>query len=274
MNGYDEQHRDQILAKYAPHSASAMLQAIEPLFACNPIYVIARNRANAGSLPQRHLGAYGWTGDRLASQCEGWLRSIGQWKGDGYAMIFNRPITSLEDPQFTGTVLHEAAHWAEWGVTKTEDHGPTFVRAAAHLHHRAKPWLADRGFAVSLGAHMLTPAARYPDATATVDALADELRESHRGTPILRHLRKPLPAAFAQLFESRPASRPTPSTSAATPSRSPAAKDEITVMAGAVVTLSADGTVRTAPDLDGNGAETFPTVEAFLASRKPRRATA
>lgn len=191
---------DSLTAEYATRTMVRMLQDIEPLFAAAAVYVIpatAENRSRLPSAPDHFGHVHGWTANNLDEQCRPYLESTGQWHGRGYAAIVNhRP--ALDSPAFVATVVHEASHWAEHAVTLAEHHSATFARAACHLQYRAHRWLSLRGYEVSLD-NILSPRSLYPaDAAAIARELGDEVQGINK--PIVHHLRKPLPPAFARMF--------------------------------------------------------------------------
>jgi hypothetical protein len=189
------------LSRYGMDQPKALLRSIDPLFRLRPIYLICKTPANSRFLPGDPPKAAAWTSTNLSKRCRGYLESIGEWGGEGFAMMMVHPVGTWAEPNFLADVIHEASHWLEWEVvTKGEDHGPVHIRAALHAAYRASSWLREHGLhgvrldyrAVLGGNSSATNAAQD-----YVDALRDELRET--GTAIVSHLRRRPPAAFRKL---------------------------------------------------------------------------
>lgn len=229
-------------------SVAKVLSAIDPLLANRPIYIICKTHQNAHLLPGnsgKWNTAWGWTGNSLAMQCKGFLESAGQWKGDGFAMIYNKPVGCWDNPQFLATCCHEAAHWFEWNAGKSDDHAATFYRAACHVHQRVS--IACMAFKAKVSLpKMLSGNAKSPLVASIADTLADEVQQVSK--PITWHLKQPMPVAFWAIFNPRPTAQltapPTQKTVSASPSKNTAAASDmpfVCLQGGRLVVYHSDG---------------------------------
>lgn len=138
-------------------TAEAMLRDIDPLFA-GPCYVICRTPSNRDQLPNEFPKAWAYTGTDLDMECLSYLFDAGRWRGGvngsngrGFCTLLNHFMIGGCEPdeaKVYGTVIHEAAHWAEYQLTLAEDHGPVWIRGMLHMSQRCGNWFAARGHRV------------------------------------------------------------------------------------------------------------------------------
>lgn len=171
--------------------------------------------------PEMHrAGALAWTSPYLDEALEPWLREQDRWQGPGFATIVYR--ASIETWRDTlGCVMHELAHWltderavsptpvpqeaicmalAAWCASEPvvappwAGHEAPFIRAAAHLAHRAGDQME------SIRPSMLRFSLAYTGLTENtwMTALGSELGTSGS---IRELLTTPAPAEFNDLWQ-------------------------------------------------------------------------
>ncbi len=192
-----QRHGQEMTAKYATLNAIAVLRACDQVFAEMPIYIMHKTLGNACVLPSCLADARGWTGFSLDSQCRSYLESVGEWRGPGFAMIYNDGVYSLTDASFFETVIHEAAHFVAWFIDQRAAHGPLWIRSVLHLVHRANRLLPSDQAKLTLSGTM--PMTNYARSSAYKydSAIAAELTEVDKS--VLWHLRQSPPLAFQEI---------------------------------------------------------------------------
>jgi len=192
-----------------------------------PVYIRTEHEAGLSPCPHE-CGAF--TSSNLDLRMRAALKANGRWYGRGFSVALpseGRAFHRMSWPSQLNLLLHELAHFMAdrpkilvdadpapdeshpLGIAQRADvslfqhdntfeHGPSFVRAALHIHRRAAP---DAGlFAMQIFHEQY----RSPSAHDALDALGDELRQ---GGCIVDVCSTPAPESFLALWPSEEAAR-------------------------------------------------------------------
>lgn len=198
-----------------------LLQSVDPEFTRTPVYLFDAREIEDDLCEQCGYRAY--TGIGLDLELSPKLLSCDQWRGRGFAAVFDIDCFDEWSDLF-GCVLHEAAHFLEgpkgtpapnpvqasseirqllaklaaqiepndYQPKPWSQHGRQFVRAACHLAYRVNRF-------ASISPDTLQFSSPYYGTEFTevawMDALGSELKQS-AGKPIREVLKTPAPASF------------------------------------------------------------------------------